>query len=125
MMRKSEFYQTIKALAFEQITNEPAFVIAGRYYRANGVYMAPEDVKRHRGVTLQFYLKGDTMPEHIPGAEMIAVDSWIVASDLAREALGVKSVSLSRGKHLEYIDTMPAAWMEVKRYYQMNKFIER
>jgi hypothetical protein len=86
MMSKQQIFRQIREL-HKPPPAEPVFVVDGRYYKADGVYIPPDVIARHAGPIYQFYLIGEPKPEQIPGAEMVPVDGWLQADELARRTM--------------------------------------
>jgi hypothetical protein len=86
MMNKTKVLQSIRTLIADPPA-EPAFITDGRWYWADGRWLLPDEITKHRGPVVQWYLASEPKPEQVPGAEMIPVDNWLQADELARATL--------------------------------------
>ena len=100
----------------------PAFITNGRWYRANGMWLTPEEIRRHKGKLIQYYLKDEAVPERIRDAEMISVNSWIEADSRSRATLAAYDIdTLRTGEPREGLSIPPDSWILNKIIYETGE----
>ena len=83
MRNKSALLQSIKDLSSETMS-ETAYITNGHFYWGNGMWLFPEQIQRHKGPLVQFYLNDLPKPAQIRDAKMVPVDTWLEADEIAR-----------------------------------------